>query len=197
MSVRPQECSLVGRERELATIDRALAGRARCVAVSGEPGIGKTRLLDELVARAEAAGWLVLAGRGAALEAMVPFGVIVDALDDHLAALEPRRLGAAGGPGDARVGGGVPRAGGAAGRAGGGPAGRALPHVPGRPRAARAAGGRAAGGAGAGRRPVGRRRLGRARGAPPAAPAGAAAAARAGVPLRAGAGAAGGRARVR
>jgi AAA ATPase domain len=43
---------LVGRDAELAQLRdewrEAIAGRARLVLVSGEPGIGKTRLVDEL-----------------------------------------------------------------------------------------------------------------------------------------------------
>lgn len=54
---------LIGRAGELATLTdaatRAAAGRGRAVVVSGEPGIGKTRLVEELVAAPEAAGFVV------------------------------------------------------------------------------------------------------------------------------------------
>jgi DNA-binding SARP family transcriptional activator len=57
----------VGRVSELAELDRALdqalAGRGRLVLVAGEPGIGKSRLIDELAGRARARGARVLAGR--------------------------------------------------------------------------------------------------------------------------------------
>jgi eukaryotic-like serine/threonine-protein kinase len=57
----------VGRERELAALtaglDDALAGRGALFLVSGEPGIGKSRLADELAARARAREALVLSGR--------------------------------------------------------------------------------------------------------------------------------------
>jgi hypothetical protein len=57
----------VGREAELAALtadlDAALAGRGGVVLVAGEPGIGKTRLAQELAARATARGALVLWGR--------------------------------------------------------------------------------------------------------------------------------------
>ena len=58
--------SLFGREAALAESDAVLAeaarGRGRTILVSGEPGIGKTRLTEALVARAEAAGFRT--GRG-------------------------------------------------------------------------------------------------------------------------------------
>src|SRR5262245_26512063 len=59
--------AFVGRERELrallAALDDALAGRGRLVLLEGEPGIGKTRLADELAARARERGAGVLWGR--------------------------------------------------------------------------------------------------------------------------------------
>ena len=46
----------VGRDRELAqlgvALDKITAGHGRMFLLSGEPGIGKTRLADELSARA-------------------------------------------------------------------------------------------------------------------------------------------------
>jgi DNA-binding SARP family transcriptional activator len=57
----------VGRERELAELlaclDDTLAGRARLALVAGEPGIGKSRLLEELGARARSRGADVILGR--------------------------------------------------------------------------------------------------------------------------------------
>jgi eukaryotic-like serine/threonine-protein kinase len=57
----------VGREAELAALtadlDAALAGRGGMVLLAGEPGIGKTRLAEELAAQATARGALVLWGR--------------------------------------------------------------------------------------------------------------------------------------
>ena len=54
----PRETAVFGRDRELEILEEAFRSAARgngqVVAVVGEPGIGKTRLLDELAARLEA-----------------------------------------------------------------------------------------------------------------------------------------------
>ena len=58
----------VGRDRELAEMLEALdasgSGRGRVILLGGEPGIGKSRLADELATRARANGHQVLWGRG-------------------------------------------------------------------------------------------------------------------------------------
>ncbi len=87
---------LVGRERELAVLrgalERARGGAAVALAVSGEPGIGKSRLLAELGALGEESGCLVLSGRAGEFERGEPFGVFRDALDDYVGGLEGRLL---------------------------------------------------------------------------------------------------------
>jgi hypothetical protein len=59
--------ALVGRSRELAsltaTLERAAAGEGGVALVSGEPGIGKTRLLEEIASCAAARGFAVSWGR--------------------------------------------------------------------------------------------------------------------------------------
>ena len=67
-------------------------GQGTALAVVGEPGIGKTRLLSELAARADRRGLLVLAGSAAELERDLPFWVFVDAIEEFVRGLEPRRL---------------------------------------------------------------------------------------------------------
>jgi DNA-binding NarL/FixJ family response regulator len=92
--------TLVGRAEELRAIEHTLAelgqGGSAALEVTGELGIGKTRLLAELAARADALGYLVLSGSASELEADLPFWVLVDALDEYVASLEPRRLDALG-----------------------------------------------------------------------------------------------------
>ncbi|HEV7807168.1 MAG TPA: AAA family ATPase [Solirubrobacteraceae bacterium] len=87
---------LIGRLPELKVIEHALArlshGAGGWLVLSGEPGVGKTRLLGELLDDARRRGHLVLTGRGAELEREMPFGVWVDALDDHVDSIGPDRL---------------------------------------------------------------------------------------------------------
>jgi DNA-binding CsgD family transcriptional regulator/tetratricopeptide (TPR) repeat protein len=83
----------VGRERELELIEELLegtcAGDARFLFVAGETGIGKTRLLAELLARAGERGCLALHGSAAEFERELPFGAVVDAVDEYLESLDP------------------------------------------------------------------------------------------------------------
>src|SRR5689334_13848444 len=91
---------LVGRETELETLEGVVtdvrAGARRIVVMLGEAGIGKTALLGEAIAAGKPAGCLVLAGRAAEHEREVPYGLIVDALDDHVASVGAARLRAVG-----------------------------------------------------------------------------------------------------
>lgn len=90
---------LVGRSGELELVERALgdveAGRATLLHVSGDPGIGKTRLLVELERRAQERGHLVLVGRASELERDLPHAIFVDALDEYLRTVDQGWLTAA------------------------------------------------------------------------------------------------------
>ncbi|MDX6719997.1 MAG: hypothetical protein QOJ63_2251, partial [Solirubrobacteraceae bacterium] len=87
---------LVGREPELLAVEDALArlsgSRSGWLVLSGEPGVGKTRLLAELFDRSSRRHHLVLTGRGAELEREMPFGVWVDALEDHVCSIGEQEL---------------------------------------------------------------------------------------------------------
>jgi DNA-binding CsgD family transcriptional regulator/tetratricopeptide (TPR) repeat protein len=86
----------VGRADELEALERVLdeLGRGPAVAIElrGEPGIGKTRLLSELAARAELRGHLVLSGSASELERELPFAVFVHALDEYVECLDRNLL---------------------------------------------------------------------------------------------------------
>ena len=77
-----QEIPLVGRDAEMEQIRGALEnvrrGRGRAIIVSGEAGIGKTRLLQELEACAE--GFRRLSGRCYDLTRILAFGPWIEAL---------------------------------------------------------------------------------------------------------------------
>lgn len=91
-----ERSGLIGRDAELESIGSAVAavrdGGTRVVILTGEAGIGKSALLATLRERAGDAELLVLEGRAAEHERDVPFGLAIDALDDHVAGLHPRRL---------------------------------------------------------------------------------------------------------
>src|SRR5579875_976165 len=75
---------MVGRAGELARLlallDSVAAGEAAVALVSGDAGVGKTRLVTELTARARGRGFVVLAGRCAELGDSVPYLPLADAL---------------------------------------------------------------------------------------------------------------------
>ena len=81
---------LVGRAHERATLEAFLkqdGGGAEMLLLVGEPGIGKTRLLEEAQAVVEDSAGLVIAARGFEAERGRPYGAWVDAL--RSAALPP------------------------------------------------------------------------------------------------------------
>ncbi len=77
---------MVGRSRELARVtgllDDALAGRGRLVLCTGEAGIGKTRLAEELAAAAGARGVPVAWARAADRDSSPPYGLWRLVLDE-------------------------------------------------------------------------------------------------------------------
>jgi KaiC/GvpD/RAD55 family RecA-like ATPase len=60
-------------------LDEAIHGRGHIVIVTGEAGVGKTRLLGALAAEAVNRDCRVLIGRGHESDAILPFGPWVDA----------------------------------------------------------------------------------------------------------------------
>jgi DNA-binding NarL/FixJ family response regulator len=79
--------ALVGRAREREAIAAALrdlpASAGAVVAIEGEPGIGKSRLLGHLVACAAADRCTVLGARASEFETDLPYALWIEALDGH------------------------------------------------------------------------------------------------------------------
>ncbi|QFU92380.1 AAA family ATPase [Amycolatopsis sp. YIM 10] len=94
-----------GRAAELAVLGRMLAalaaGRPGAVVLTGEPGIGKTRLLAELTGRAGAAR--VFGGAATEFERAEPYAVFAHALDPFLRSLGESGRAVLGPAGELRV----------------------------------------------------------------------------------------------
>ncbi len=86
----PERSPLVGRASELATgraaWRRASEGHGGVLMVSGEAGVGKTRLCEGLLAEASSSGWSTMRGAAREEEGPLPYGPIAEALDRLLAA---------------------------------------------------------------------------------------------------------------
>jgi tetratricopeptide (TPR) repeat protein/transcriptional regulator with XRE-family HTH domain len=83
---------LVGRAQELALLDRLLTDGPPVLLVAGEPGIGKSRLLQAGIERAEAQGWTVLVGGCHRRSGQDPYAPLVGALADSLRRKPPTEL---------------------------------------------------------------------------------------------------------
>lgn len=80
--------AIVGRQRELALVmDQykvAKHGQAHVVLLAGDPGIGKTRLLNEIARRTAQDGAIVLQGGASEAEGMPPYLPFVEALGRYI-----------------------------------------------------------------------------------------------------------------
>ncbi|HEY7363898.1 MAG TPA: adenylate/guanylate cyclase domain-containing protein, partial [Methylomirabilota bacterium] len=90
---------LTGREPELRLLheicERTVGGEAQVVAMVGEPGVGKSRLLWELAQWAKGQGWLVLESASPAAGTSTAYAPMIDALKRFFGIAEgdgPRRL---------------------------------------------------------------------------------------------------------
>lgn len=80
--------ALVGRREARATLARAVAatdrGQGGAVLVTGDAGLGKTRLTDAVLAEAARRGWHTVRGTARAGEGELPYGPAFEALDTLL-----------------------------------------------------------------------------------------------------------------
>ncbi len=92
---RPRGPRLVGRDLELEALEDELqvaaAGEFRCVLLTAEAGVGKTRLAAELAAR-HGEDVVVLSARAHPMGETAAFGLWAEALDGYLRSLEPREV---------------------------------------------------------------------------------------------------------
>jgi DNA-binding winged helix-turn-helix (wHTH) protein len=102
----------VGREAVLFVIEAALAdvlsGQGRSLLIAGEPGIGKTRTLRELVARAGARGALTWFGRCAEVDGAPAFWPVIQILRETTHDIPASELRALMGPGAADIAEAIP-----------------------------------------------------------------------------------------
>ena len=79
---------LVGRDAELAVVDdllaRTRAGGCRTLLVRGDPGTGRSRLLDAVIARGTALGFDQVVGRAEDHDRRVAYATLRLALHDRL-----------------------------------------------------------------------------------------------------------------
>ena len=74
--------AFVGRERELSRLLEVLDGDARLVLIVGDAGVGKTRFAEEGMARAAAAGMVMIRGECLPLAGTLPLLPVRDALGE-------------------------------------------------------------------------------------------------------------------
>jgi DNA-binding SARP family transcriptional activator/tetratricopeptide (TPR) repeat protein len=92
----PERVPLMGRDRDrdvaVTALERALGGRGSALFVEGEPGVGVSRLLAEVVDDAHWRGFGTVLASCRRPEAAVAYGVIQDLLDDVLTPLRVEQL---------------------------------------------------------------------------------------------------------
>jgi len=100
---RPGTSGFVGREREMgelrAALEDAMSGRGRLVLLAGEPGIGKTRMTQELASHAEQQGAQVLWGWCYEEEGAPPYWPWVNPIRTYVQQCDAERLRSEMGPG--------------------------------------------------------------------------------------------------
>lgn len=79
---------LIGREKEMGVLenflDKTKDGQGVCCAVFGEPGIGKSRLIDELRSYVHGLGGIFAGGKCYEYEFRAPYKVLSEAIDNYI-----------------------------------------------------------------------------------------------------------------
>lgn len=87
---------LVGRDEELSTLEDALLaacrGEGSVVVLSGDAGMGKSRLCTELTARAEKIGATVMEGSCSEADLALPYLPFLEAIGNYLSSAESAKL---------------------------------------------------------------------------------------------------------
>src|SRR6266496_3158284 len=87
---------LIGRRAQLTTlrllVDQARSGKGQIVLLSGEAGIGKSRLVAEAKTYATAQGFLLLQGQCFPTDRSCPYAPLLDLLRAHLATSSPEQV---------------------------------------------------------------------------------------------------------
>jgi predicted ATPase/DNA-binding CsgD family transcriptional regulator len=100
-SVAPPRASLnalpfIGRETEVAQLAQcrqdAAAGLGQLILLSGDAGVGKSRLLSESLRAARQDGWQVAHGQAYPIETAIPYAVFADAMAPLLGTLDSGAL---------------------------------------------------------------------------------------------------------
>ena len=88
--------AFVGRETERAELDRrvdeTIRGRGGMVLIGGEPGVGKTRLVEQVLATAQRRRCLALTGRCYETEGTPPFMPFIETLEHYTRRVQPGAL---------------------------------------------------------------------------------------------------------
>jgi class 3 adenylate cyclase/tetratricopeptide (TPR) repeat protein len=94
--VLAERTPFVGREEERAELrglmEQAIAGRGSIVLIRGEPGVGKTRLAQELVLEARARGMVDRTGRCYEMEGAPPYIPFIEMIQQTLRLGDPSQL---------------------------------------------------------------------------------------------------------
>jgi class 3 adenylate cyclase/tetratricopeptide (TPR) repeat protein len=92
-ALTPARTPLIGRAEPqaelLAALDLAASGRGSMVMIGGEPGVGKTRLCDEILAEARKRGFLTLVGHCYESQGSPPYIPFVEMVESAIRQVDP------------------------------------------------------------------------------------------------------------